>query len=554
MKKPRPSPRSRLPVQRNNPPPQRLIDRILDTPHLAGVVPRLHPEVLHRVIQCCGLEDCAELVALATPAQLMAVFDLDLWCAAGPGRDEQFDADRFGMWLEVLLESGGSVAAQKLAAIDVDVVIAAIAQHARVFDAAAGVPRSGEGLECEVGGYRVVARRTAVWDALVAVLIALDAEQHDCFHRVMRGCRSLSNSLPEIDGLDNLLMAGEQVMFDLGADREQRREQQGYATPAEARAFLEMSRQLRLTEDSAPPVNAVARAYFRALDSSPATAAPTPSGSLPAAADPSPEASPDAVAAVVHLLVAEGVLPPQPRALLDGAHDQPTRLARMWAHMQFAHDRDAAAYSTRSQELAYLANAMLAGCSIQGQALTLQDASDAAAAVCNLGLENWPRHWVAATTGRNSSTVRRGGALPDDFLVGHDLVSVFQVGWTVLHRDVCMDSARRLIATLTRFHCEDPEVQLGLDALRVEMTKHWQGGAPWRARDALDVIAILDMPAWATLLALIDECPVIHAAIAVSQGARVRSVNASAFEFIAENRQIASAREFMQSLPETLRR
>ena len=36
-------------------------------------------------------------------------------------------------------------------------------------------------------------------------------------------------------------------------------------------------------------------------------------------------------------------------------------------------------------------------------------------------------------------------------------------------------------------------------------------------------------------------------------GSRTRAVSASAFEFISENSQIASVREFMQSLPETLR-
>src|SRR5215813_12198339 len=69
----------------------------------------------------CGLEDCGELVALATPEQLTRVFDLDLWRAEKPGRDEQFDADRFGVWLEVLMESGASLA-QKLATMDADLV------------------------------------------------------------------------------------------------------------------------------------------------------------------------------------------------------------------------------------------------------------------------------------------------------------------------------------------------------------------------------------------------------------------------------------------------
>src|SRR5205823_3807678 len=81
-------------------PPPPLLDRILDTPNLPRVVPQLPPLVLHRIIQSCGLEDCGELVALATPGQVAAVFDLDLWRAEQPGLDEQFDADRFGVWLD----------------------------------------------------------------------------------------------------------------------------------------------------------------------------------------------------------------------------------------------------------------------------------------------------------------------------------------------------------------------------------------------------------------------------------------------------------------------
>src|ERR1700730_1736358 len=113
--------RTDLPAQRDMLDPRRLLDRILDTPHLARVVPQLQPQVLHRVIQNFGLEDCGELVALATPEQLARVFDLDLWRAAQPGMDEQFDADRFGVWLEVLMESDATSAAQKLAGMAGDV-------------------------------------------------------------------------------------------------------------------------------------------------------------------------------------------------------------------------------------------------------------------------------------------------------------------------------------------------------------------------------------------------------------------------------------------------
>ena len=116
-----------------------------------------------------------------------------------------------------------------------------------------------------------------------------------------------------------------------------------------------------------------------------------------------------------------------------------------------------------------------------------------------------------------------------------------------------MFTAEQLIGVLTRVRHDDREIQLGLDALRIEMTRHWHAGAPWRARDLLDVMMILDMPAWATLLGLIDECPVMHAGIGASGGSPTRAVSASAFEFISENSQVASVRGFMQSLPETMR-
>src|SRR5262245_14614991 len=162
----------------------RLLARILDTPHLERVVPRLQPELLHRVIQSCGLEDCGELVALATPAQLTRILDLDLWRPAQPGMDEQFDADRFGVWLEVLAELGPDTGAHKLAEMEADLVIAGLAPHARVFDRAAVTPyRTTDGVEVaparepdhgvvyEVGGYRLVAKRTDSWEAILAILI-----------------------------------------------------------------------------------------------------------------------------------------------------------------------------------------------------------------------------------------------------------------------------------------------------------------------------------------------------------------------------------------------
>ena len=92
---------------------------------------------MHRVISAYGLEDCGELVAQATPAQLSHIFDLDLWRAPSPGLDEQFDAERFGVWIEVLVEAGADLAAEKLSQMPIEQLIPGFAHHARVFDIAA---------------------------------------------------------------------------------------------------------------------------------------------------------------------------------------------------------------------------------------------------------------------------------------------------------------------------------------------------------------------------------------------------------------------------------
>ncbi|HKE82841.1 MAG TPA: DUF6178 family protein [Vicinamibacterales bacterium] len=531
-------------IRRRDHSSDRLLDRILSTPQLAQVVPRLQPDVLHRLIQHCGLDACGEIVALATPEQLARVFDLDLWRADRPGFDEQFDADRFGAWLEMIVEAGAAVAAKTLAAMDDELVSAGLAHHVRVFDCAAvspyvslegeqvaPAPWADEWVRCEIGGYIVIARRTAHWDAIAAALTALGDADRDCFTRVMSGCRTLSNSRSEVDGLDDLMTAGDQAVFDVAFDREQRRDAQGYVTPAQARAFLQAARQAGV-DDTAYADNGVARAYFRDIDArAPLESTLAAAGRLPAGSHSceGPDVSSAAVDAVVDLLHDAGVLNRAPRALLDVPKERTRKLARIHAQMQFVHDHHPETYTARNAELAFLANALMAGTSIQARSFRPEEASSAAVSVCNLGLENWP-------------------LASEDVLVAHDLIQVFQAGWRILYEKVCMYAAERLVDALTPLQCTDGETAVSLDALRATMTRHWRAGTPWAARDALDVIAILDTPAWAALLGLVDEFPVLHAALRASMTGGTRAVDPSAFEFISENSQIAMVHEFLRGL------
>ncbi|HEY0285350.1 MAG TPA: DUF6178 family protein [Vicinamibacterales bacterium] len=515
----------------------------LDSQRLARVVRHLAPETLHQLIRHRGLDVCAEIVASATPTQLASVLDLDLWQSARPGHDERFDTDRFGDWLELLVDAGSTVAAQTVAAMDKNLVIAGLSRYVRVFDLAAlATTVDGEspdievtphqGSECEVGGYLVRGITADAWDAIVALLIALDADHSDRFHAVMRECRRLSNSTPEVDGLDNLLMEPEQLLHSLALDREHRRSQQGYSSPADARAFLLWARQRRPASNGQPSANPFVDAYFRAVNDSIASENET-------IQNRPRRASHDAV---VDMLVSADLVPQRPRMLLEGTDSQPSRLALIRTLIQCVRDSDDTVYLERSHELAFLANTLLAGCSIQSRAFTPQEASDAAAGICNLGLEHWPARWPEPAA---PSSANLDGTLPDTFLMHHDLVSAFEVGWAVLHEDVSMFAAEQLISALSNLRCSDTDIQQGLKTLRIALKKQTKAGTPWRARDALDVIAMLDMPAWVSVSGLLDECPVIPAALTATLDGRTGAVSATEFEFISTHTQLGRVRAFM---------
>jgi hypothetical protein len=464
-------------------------------------------------------------VAQATPAQLSHVFDLDLWRPVKPGLDEQFDAARFGLWIEVLVEAGAEVAAAKLAAMPLPQIVAGFAQHVQVFDVGAvSEYETTDGTRidysrpvrdlvgCEIGGYHVAAMREESWDAIVDVLAALDMHHPDQFVALMRAVRSRSHSEREPDGFHALLGNRAQMMFDVADERERRRGARGFASPADARAFLQMSR--TVTPDTVAP-NPIAGDDIRSVE----TSADNDHAAIATSAEEVEAAE---------LLAAAGVMPlPSPRGLLGGDTQQATRLQRS---LQIASERDPMAYDERHGELAYLANVLMSGCSIQARPFTPKEAADGVVAICTLGLE-------------------RITDPPDDYLVGHDLIGVFQVGWGVLYQDVCVFAARALAEMLRDTRVADDDLQASLNLLRVRLLRAIEAGTPWTAAEALDVLTGIDLPAWAALTTLIGECPAIHAGLIASVDRRVLSVDPNAFEFISTPDQLALVRRFMQLLP-----
>lgn len=563
---------------------QSLPARLLDTPGIARLVPGLSPHVLHRVVEHSGLDETLPLLSLATPAQLRGVLDLDLWRPRSPGLDESFDAHRFGEWLDTMAEAGESVAADLLARMPQGLVVSALSHVIRVYDPATlaapverdadtGGHRVDSQFTTDIGGYHVIAHTDAPWDAVVSALGGLLARHASFFHGVMRGCRRLSNQHFERDGLDNLLDQTSQAWLDEYNQRLERREHQGYVTPADARAFLRAARDLTVGA-SAPAPDPTWLAWYGALlvstdqpldtahatvksgspaddDSSRGDTRP-PSGASASGAvahqQPSSHSEADdvmAAAGLLELLAAEGVLSVAPRAMLSAGDDTVTRLTAFHASMRYVRARDHIVFEQRSHELTFLANVMTAGCRVHQRALSPTEASDAAVAVCNLGLAHWPRSWSPAGAD--------GGACPPaDVLVEHSLVAAFQVGWQTLYAQVCLHAAQSLSDSLGQFTVSDRDLQSGLKRLRRELKDHLKTGDPWRVESGLDVLASIDTPAWAVLAGLIAEFPVMHALLLTTPGERVLAVDAQKFAYLSEPDDIVVVTRFLDSLTERL--
>jgi hypothetical protein len=550
--------------------PRHLLNRLLDTPNLPQVVQSLDPTILHRLVLHCGLEDCGEILALATTEQLVHIFDEDLWRSDRIGEEATFDADRFGLWLEVLAEVGVASAAQKLVEMDFDFVTAGMSRHLLVLDQESIIechlavdtglddhdPAENErtiltelALEdsnCyELGGYRVIGKRNESWDALLSILIHIENGHHGFFGRLMKRCSRLSTEyIVDNGGLYEVLTADEQVMADVAGDRELRREQEGYVTSSQAVAFLRLSRRGDAGEGERSRRDPVTAGYFRELEHRAKARGDAPGNRANARGIEDLRSSPTErrVADFLSTLRETGVIKrPRPPLLLEGKTDGRDRLSRIRSHLGFVQEHDGAAYARRTEELAYLANVLMAGCSFASRRFRAVEAADAALAACNLGLENWQGFGAGAT---------RPG-LPPGFLVREDLVTVFRTGWSVLHEKVCLYVATRLVEILSGLTCDDDELQDQITDLSRRMKTQVEAGTPWRERDNLDVIAVLDQPSWAILLGLVDECPVVPKQAETPPHKRPLRV-AAEFEFISENRQITWVREFVESLPAKL--
>ncbi len=269
--------KSPLALTPKRPSSSELLARILETPDLAAQVQALAPPVLARLIGHVGLEDAGELVAFATTEQLAEVFDEDLWKSERAGEDERFDADRFLVWLEVMLEGGDAFVAEKLAELPVDLVTLAFHKHLLVVELEslmAEITDEDEGVQTEkalastlseeLEDYHLISRFHEGWDNVLTAVLALDRDHHDHLMSILARCRAMSAEYIEDNGgLCEVLTSEEMLEGDVAAEREDRRAEAGHVAPSLAAAFLKLAR--ATTGEVGTEHDPMTRAYFRGL-------------------------------------------------------------------------------------------------------------------------------------------------------------------------------------------------------------------------------------------------------------------------------------------------
>lgn len=493
---------------------------------------------LARIVERVGLEDASELVALATSEQLLTVLDEDLWKSTTAGEDERFDAERFVTWLEVLLEAGDHVVAEKLAALPEDLLTLALHAHVLVIELdrlASEIGESEDGeqvdkalsnhLHEELDEMILVARHADGWDAILAALLALDKEHHSLLVRVLGRCAAIGEEeIEESGGLYEVLTSEASLEDDVAGDREDRRAAEGFVAPSSAKSFLRLARRPLPAGDYVRDV--VTRGSLR--DAARAAGRASASHALPPtrAAALLAELTRDEHAAEVEPRVA-GALP---RA---GSRPIESVLA---AAMRELEARAPARFAERSEELAYLANVLGAGCGWAGRRMRPVEAVQAALATTSLGLE------LASSTANAKSHVATLTEQPADAL--------FRVAFHTLH-EVVLRAGRCAVLLLERAASASMEQEsVELRAAAAALARAIDTGEPWRERERIELLeGELDAPSVAALVGLVDELPSRTGALARGEGgAAAEAAGAASPKRFETASQLETARTWLASL------
>ena len=501
--------------------PNNVLNHILDQPELPAIIQSLDTGVLTRLIRHIGLESSAEIISLTTIEQLKCIFDEDLWNSDAPGQDEVFDADRFGLWLDMLLETGASFAARKVMELDEDLMTLGLCRLILVvnLDALAFLLSNRHRsirddlldkvlestLNAEFDAYLVIAKSDIHWDAIQALFSELNELDHTMLNRLLERCYQISwEYIEDNGGLFDVLSSEEMLESDLAADREARREVEGFVLPSNARYFLNSARMTGLREivDGKTP-DPVTRGYFDSMN-----------GKADVFFQPiekseqDGETAPNIVGFLQTLQSQEVLQSPYQKRLgcLEESRDHSFPLVKALRNLDTT---GPSIYCKRRMELAYLSNILISGCEFKRRRFRPVEAFEAALSLCSLGSE----YLLDGRPGKGSN---QSADNISALLVNYDLVKLFRVGWKILNKRVVFHTARALLKACDhhadRLQSQGPAHEMGkmVDMLRTCILS----GKPWMFLDQIDQLhSFLDGDIIDGLGALLQEYPTMPAAV-----------------------------------------
>jgi hypothetical protein len=246
--------------------------------------------------------------------------------------------------------------------------------------------------------FRVIARDPDAWDDVWGALLSLNRDHNDRLREILERCCAMSTEyISGQGGLYQVLTAEEMLDSDVAAARDDRRVAEGFISPADARAFLELARRGG-GGDARDPIT---RAYFRELVPTEVSKQKpkekpkeTPNEALrtgePRNRSAALAAEADAGELAALLREAAVIAPPtaQPlAALTNGSSAKPHLVAPLFEHaMSDLQQRDPELFSARTRELGYLVNVWIAGGAHEGRRPRPVEALELVLRVCEAGM------------------------------------------------------------------------------------------------------------------------------------------------------------------------
>ncbi len=419
--------------------PQQFLTSLFEEPGFIKIIRGMDSNLLRKLINHVGLEDAGEIIAFATTRQLENIFDADLWKSDEPGKEEMFDSDRFAIWLNIMVDISDSFAAGKLMALDEDLVTLALCKHIWVIDMETLVLRMTNSdrsvqddladkvlenfLSVELDEYYIISRNYQSWDAIVSVLLELDRKDHSFLYNLLeRICCISTEYIEDNDGLYNVLTSEEMLECDIAADRENRRDIQGFVSPSTAVTFLGMAQMTSLQEiEKSETGDYITRSYFDRMRHK---IAGNNNAIFQHNSDKMPVYSKKLAGFYEKLQEAGILIAPDQISLPDYGNEDTGADSLTSQAIRIIRKQQPDFYTQCLMELNYLANILIAGYPAGNRRLRPMEAAEKVVLVCDLGLE----YMLGNKTSVKSVSLVHQAV---DFLKHENFVKVFRAGWHI---------------------------------------------------------------------------------------------------------------------------